>query len=89
MADAANPVLKSRASESSVMMLQIDRPNEPAPLQFPAVIRNLVAGVATLEVTNPWIILNWDTLKGQSGCLRLLNAAGEVIDLQGIITWVK
>jgi hypothetical protein len=71
------------------MILQIDRPDEAAPLQFPVVIRNLVAGVATLEVNNPWTILNWESLKGQSGCLRLLNETGEVIDLKGTITWAK
>lgn len=89
MTDAACPIPNSRASELSAMILQIDRPDEPAPLQFPALIRNLVAGVATLEVMNPWTILNWENLKGQSGCLRLLNQTGEITDLRGTITWAK
>jgi hypothetical protein len=71
------------------MILRIDRPGEERPLQFPAVIRNLVNGLATLEVNNPWTILNWETLKGQGGGLRLLAGTGEVTDLQGIINWAR
>ncbi|MCX5893177.1 MAG: hypothetical protein NTW80_09440 [Deltaproteobacteria bacterium] len=73
----------------SAMLLQIERPGEESPWQFPAVIRNLVAGVATLEVNNPWTILNWDTLKGQGGCLRLLTETGEITDLRGTINWAR
>jgi hypothetical protein len=71
------------------MILQIDRPGEEAPLQFPAVIRNLASGVATLEVNNPWTIMNWETLKGQVAGLRLLAQTGEVTNLRGVINWAR
>ncbi len=87
MPDEPFVAAKSRASKA--MILQIDRPGEGAPLQFQAVIRNLVAGVATLEVNNPWTVLNWETLKGQGGRLRLLAETGEVTDLQGIFNWAR
>ena len=83
------PFVAAKSRASNAMILQIDRPGEGAPLQFPAVIRNLVAGVATLEVNNPWTILNWETLKGQGGRLRLLAETGEVTDLQGIFNWAR
>ncbi len=79
---------KSRAAKSAVI-LWIERPGEEAPMQFPAVIRNLVNGVVTMEVNNPWTILNWETLKGQRGGLRLLGGIGEVTDLQGNINWAR
>ena len=88
MPDEPLVAAKSRASKSA-MILQIDRPGEEAPLQFPAVIRNLTAGVATLDVKNPWTILNWETLKGQEGRLRLLTETGEVTDLRGIVNWAR
>lgn len=84
------PVVAAKSSASkSAMILQIDRPGEGTPLQFPAVVRNLVAGVATLEVHNPWTILNWETLKGQEGRLRLLSETGEVTNLRAIINWAR
>jgi hypothetical protein len=88
MPDGHSFAAKSRASESA-MILQLDRPAGEAPLQFPALIRNLVAGVVTLEVSNPWTILNWETLKGQGGCLRLLTETGEVSDLRGIVNYAR
>ena len=88
MLDEPVVAAKSRACKAA-MILQIDRPGEEAPLQFPAVIRNLVAGVATLEVNNPWTILNWETLKGQVGRLRLLTGTGKVTDLRATINWAR
>ncbi|MFI5355538.1 MAG: hypothetical protein ACHQX0_08010, partial [Desulfobaccales bacterium] len=79
---------KSRAFKPA-MILQIDRPGEEAPLQFPAVVRNLAAGIATLEVNNPWTILDWETLKGREGRLRLLTESGKVTDLQATINWAR
>jgi hypothetical protein len=71
------------------MILQIDRAGEETPLQFPAVVRNLANGVATLEVNNPWTILDWETLKGQEGRLRLLTETGKVTDLRTTINWAR
>ena len=88
MPDEPFVAAKSRASKSA-MILQIDRPGDEAPLQFPAVIRNLAAGVATLEVNNPWTILNWETLKGQGARLRLLAETGEVTDIRGTVNWAR
>ncbi len=88
MSDEAVVAAKSRAFKPA-MILQIDRPGNETPLQFPAVIRNLAAGVATLEVNNPWTIMNWETLKGQGGRLRLLTEAGKVTDLRATINWAR
>lgn len=87
---SAEPVVaaQSRAFKPA-MILQIDRPGEETPLQFPAVVRNLAAGVVTLEVNNPWTILDWETLKGQEGRLRLLTEAGKVTDLRATINWAR
>ena len=87
MSDEPVVAANSKASKAA-MILQIDRPGNETPLQFPAVIRNLAAGVAILEVNNPWTILNWETLKGQEGRLRLLTAAG-VTDLRATINWAR
>ena len=86
----AEPVVaaQSRAFKPA-MILQIDRPGEETPLQFPAVVRNLAAGVVTLEVNNPWTILDWETLKGQEGRLRLLTETGKVTDLRATINWAR
>jgi hypothetical protein len=86
MPDELVVAAKSRAFKPA-MILQIDR--QETPLQFPAVIRNLAAGVVTLEVNNPWTILDWETLKGQEGRLRLLTEAGKVTDLRATINWAR
>src|SRR5512146_2303434 len=84
------PETCSNSPESSVMILQIDRRGEELPLQFAAVIRNLGAGVATLEVANPWTVMNWETLKGRKGSLRLQSLeTGESTDIQGTVTWAR
>ena len=88
MSDEPVVAPKSRASKPA-MILQIDRPGEEAPLRFPAVIRNLAAGIATLEVHNPWTILDWETLKGRKGCLRLLTETGKVTDLRATVNWAR
>jgi len=72
------------------LILQIKRPGDDRPLQFPAKILNLSGGVVTLEVKNPWISLQWDTLKGQKGCLLLLSAGTEeVTDIRGTVAWAR
>jgi hypothetical protein len=84
-----HPFAAKSKTSASAMILQLDQPAGESPLQFPALIRNLVGGVATLEVNNPWTILNWETLKGQGGCLRLLTETGEVSDLRGSVNWAR
>jgi hypothetical protein len=78
------------AIDSSTLILQIDRPGGGPALQFPAMVRNIAGGVITLEVNNPWTVVNWETLKDQGGCLRLSSSeTGESIEVGGAITWVK
>jgi hypothetical protein len=78
------------APESSGLIFKIQRPGDDRPLQFPAKILNLSGGIVTLEVKNPWINLQWDTLKGQKGCLLLLSAGTkEVTDIRGTVAWVR
>jgi hypothetical protein len=84
------PKNRSRTPESAVMLLQIDGRGHEQSLQFSAVIRNLGASLATLEVTNPWTIMNWETLKGRKGCLRLLSPeTGESTEIRGTVTWAR
>ncbi len=84
------PETCSRYPESSVMILHIDRRGEELPLQFAAVIRNLGAGLATLEVNNPWTIMNWETLTGRKGRLRLQSPeTGKSTDIRGTVTWAR
>jgi hypothetical protein len=72
------------------MILQIDRRGDEPSLQFSAVIRNLGSGLATLEVTNPWTIMDWETLKGRKGCLRLLSPeTGDSTEIPGTVTWAR
>lgn len=79
-----------RTPESAVMILQIDRRGDEQSLQFSAVIRNLGAGLATLEIANPWTIMNWETLKGRKGCLRLLSPeTGESTEIRGTVRWAR
>jgi hypothetical protein len=88
MSEEPCDAFKNRAFKAA-MILQIDRPGEETPLRFPAVIRNLAAGVATLEVNNPWTILDWETLKGREGRLSLLTESGKVTDLRATINWAR
>ncbi len=72
------------------MILHIDRRGDEQPLQFAAEIRNLGAGLATLEVTNPWTVMNWETLKGRKGHLRLQSLeTGKSTDIRGTVTWAR
>ena len=90
MPDGGQPENWSRTPESAVMVLQIDRRGDEQSLQFSAVIRNLGAGLATLEVTNPWTVMDWETLKGRKGCLRLLSPeTGESTEIRGTVTWAR
>ena len=90
MPDGGQPGNRSRTPESPVMILQIDGRGDEQSLQFSAVIRNLGAGLATLEVTNPWTIMNWETLKGRKGCLRLLSPeTGKSTKIQGTVAWAR
>ena len=90
MPDDERPETWSSPPESSVMILHIDRRGGEQPLQFAAVIRNLGAGLATLEVNNPWTIMNWETLKGRKGCLRLQSPeTGKSTDIRGTVTWAR
>lgn len=90
MSDSGQPENWSRTPESAVMMLRIDRRGDEPSLQFSAVIRNLGSGLATLEVTNPWTIMNWETLKGRKGCLRLLSPeTGDSTEIRGTVTWAR
>jgi len=79
----------NRGAESPALILQIGRPMDGIPLRRPAVVRNLVEGVVTLEVEEPWPVLNWETLKGRTGSLHLLSDTGIVTELQGSVTWAS
>jgi hypothetical protein len=85
------PAKTSRsASEPSGLIFKVHRPGDDRPLQFPAKILNLSGGVVTLEVKNPWISLQWDTLKGQRGYLLLLSAGTEVVtEIRGTVAWAR
>ncbi len=90
MTDGEQPTTRRKSPESAVMILQIDRGGDEAPLQFAAVIRNLGAGLATLEVTNPWTITDWEALEGRKGSLRLLSdETGKAIEIRGTISWAR
>ncbi len=84
------PETCSRSPESSVMILHIDRRGEEQPLRLAAVIRNLGAGLATLEVANPWTVMEWETLKGRKARLSLQSPeTGKSIDIRGTVTWAR
>jgi hypothetical protein len=90
MSDGGQPGNRSRTHEPAVMILEIDGRGDEQSLQFSAVIRNLGAGLATLEVTNPWTIMNWETLKGRKGALRLLSPeTGKSTNIQGTVMWAR
>jgi len=82
---------KTRGSsrDPSNVILQIGRPGK-AMLQFPAVIRNLMAGVASLEVINPLALMEWEDLKGQGGRLRVpATGKGEPVNFPGKVIRVR
>ncbi len=80
---------RGSSRDPSDVILQISRPGK-ATRQFAAVIRNLTAGVASLEVTDPLAILEWEDLKGQSGRLRVLaNGNGKLINFPGKVVRVR
>jgi hypothetical protein len=87
MSDDHGPESRRRVPEASALILQIDRSIEGSPQCFPAIVRNLVDGVVTLEINNLWAFPNWETLKGRGGCLKLHSGNGGVTDLQGTVTW--
>ncbi len=85
--DYANTRKSSR--DPSDVILQINRPGQ-AMLQFPAVIRNLTGEVVSLQVVNPWTLVQWDSLHGLEGRLRLLtNGTGELINFPGKVAMVR
>ncbi len=76
--------------DSSVMILHLDPRGDDRPVQFAAVIRNLGGKNATLEVANPWTIMDWETLKGRKGFLRLQSDdTGKATDIRGTVTWAR
>jgi hypothetical protein len=87
MPDGQSPETGSIIPEPSALVLQIDCPLDGSPLRFPAMVRNLMGGVVTLEVSNPWTSLNWAALKGRGGRLCLRSEDGENTELQGTVTW--
>lgn len=89
MATDLNSGIDSKGSKTKTVMLQIYRSGDDSPLKFPAVVRNLVSGVATLEVNNPWTILKWESLKKQVGRINLLSETKEAIEIRGAVTWVR
>jgi hypothetical protein len=90
MATSELPKDLSITSESAIMILEIDGQGHEQSLQFSAVIRNLGASLATLEVTNPWTIMNWETLKGRKGSLRLLSPeTGKSTKIPGTVRWAR
>jgi len=89
MTNGRHPDSGSSVPQQKTVMLQIYHPGDDKPLKFPALVRNLATGVATLEVNNPWTILNWESLKGQEGSLHLLTESGEFTELQGAVNWAR
>jgi len=89
--DDQHNLAKTRRSSRnpSEVILQIGRPGK-ATRQFPAVIRNLTAGVASLEVSSPLALMEWEDLKGQGGRLRVrANGNGEPINFPGKVVRVR
>ncbi|MGO9620764.1 MAG: hypothetical protein ACLPT6_05095 [Desulfobaccales bacterium] len=73
----------------SDVLLQIGPSGKPT-RQFPAVIRNLRAGVASLEVSNPLALMEWEDLNGQGGRLRVpANVNGEPVNFPGKVVRVR
>ncbi len=74
---------------SSDVILEIGRPGKET-RQFPAVIRNLRAGLVSLEVTNPRDLKEWKGLKGQGGRLCIpANEGGEPGNFPGKVVRVR
>lgn len=90
MARGGYPENGRKAGGSGSLILQLDVPGNEAPLQLPALIRNLGGGLVTLEVKNPWTVLCWETLKGQTGCLKMPSAESpEVTEIEGTVSWAR
>src|SRR5208337_2736382 len=80
---------RGSSRDPSDVILQISRPGK-ATLQFAAVIRNLTAGVASLEVSSPLALMEWEDFKGQGGRLRVLDHGnGELINFPGKVVRVR
>jgi len=89
MTEGRHPGQDGKVSQPKTVMVQVFRPGDDSPLKFPALVRNLADGVATLEVDNPWTVLDWGSLKGQAGSLHLMSANGAVTELQGRLNWAR
>jgi hypothetical protein len=75
--------------DSSGVILEISRPGKETQ-QFPAVIRNLRAGVVSLEVENPLASKEWEDLKGKGGRLCVpANGGGEPGNFPGKVVAVR
>jgi hypothetical protein len=71
------------------VILQICPPGKTM-RQLAAVIRNLTAGVASLEVISPLALTEWEGFKGQGGRLRVLdNETGGLINFPGKVVQVR
>jgi hypothetical protein len=81
--------IRGSSRDPSDVLLQIG-PSGKTTRQFSAVIRNLRAGVASLEVINPLASMKWEDLNGQGSRLRVpANVNGEPVNFPGKVVRVR
>jgi hypothetical protein len=79
-----------RNQDSPYIILEIIGTDEDTILRVPVVVRNLTAGVVTLEAIYPQNAAGWENLNGYKGNLRLRFKGGEEpLEIKGNLTWTK
>jgi hypothetical protein len=81
---------EAATTKSPSLRLEVAGRKEPTPLLLPVLLQNLSMGGATLAVTNPWGVADWDRYRGENCILRMDDPGGqESIAINGTISWTK
>jgi hypothetical protein len=81
---------ETETTGSPDLILEISGQEANTPRLIPVLIRNLSTGGATLTVTHPWNIPDWDRYRGEACVLRVEDpGGGEPVNIKANIAWIR
>lgn len=87
---SGHPEPKVAITGAPPLMLEIAVQDWSTPLVIPVFIQNLSISRATLAVTNPWVIPDWEIYRGRDCALRLGAPGGEnPFTIKAKLAWSK
>lgn len=86
----SDPQKQELSPDSSWISLEIAGQQEEGAAQLPVTLKKVAGRVATLEVSNAWRLMKWETLQGQQGFMHLTpREGGEPKVLEGTVVWAR